>query len=63
MCVLVMEQETTHVSTNMKNCVALELSERKDLAFKNACRTSFSVRWKFPEYSTSFWLISSEEVH
>lgn len=40
-CDLVVEQETTHVSTNMKNYVVLELSERKELVFKTACRTYF----------------------
>lgn len=61
-CVLVVEPETVHVSTEMKNYVVLELSERKELAFKNARCSCLSVRQKFPVYSTCLWLIFSEEV-
>lgn len=49
------EQETAHASTNMKIYVVLELSERKELAFKTGCRTCFSVRPKFPIYSACLW--------
>lgn len=56
-CDLVVEQEAIHVSIHMKNYVVLELSERKELAFKIACHTCFSVRQKFPVYFVCLWCV------